>query len=62
MSRLGKDILWTHIRQLYQIEKNSLMLRRTNLTEAHIQLNPYSKVRIFIVTIYSNNAGGNKSI
>ena len=44
MNKNGKDILWTHILQLYKSEQSNLMLYRTKLTDAHVRLNPYSKV------------------
>lgn len=44
MNFSGKDILWTHIVQLYEVEKSSLALSRTRLTDAHLKLDPHSKV------------------
>ena len=49
MCKEGKDVLWTHIVQLYENEKYSLMLRRCRLTENHMRLNPYSKVNMLLI-------------
>nr|CAB3262795.1 uncharacterized protein LOC100183340 [Phallusia mammillata] len=44
MNRNGKDILWTHVVELYNTDKDMPLLRKTNLSLAHIQLNSCTKV------------------
>nr|XP_026695248.1 uncharacterized protein LOC108949295 [Ciona intestinalis] len=46
MNMNGHDILWNHILQLYETEKGSPLLSRTRLSEAHVKLNPFSKMKV----------------
>ena len=40
----GSDILWSHIRSLLEIE-NSSPLRKCRLSDSHVQLTSYNKVK-----------------
>ena len=47
----GKDILWTNIMQLYDMECGS-MLKKTRLMQSHNKLNSYSKVSIYDCSVF----------
>ena len=41
-----KDIIWKHLVDLYESDRTSLIRKMPKLTNEHIHLNPYSKMRV----------------
>nr|XP_026691534.1 uncharacterized protein LOC108949689 [Ciona intestinalis] len=44
-AKSGRDILWTHIQNLYNLESKSV-LHKTRLSNVHVDLNSYSKMNV----------------
>ena len=46
-----RNVLWSDIEDLHAADQARAVLRKTNLTLAHVQLNPMSKV--ILINFYS---------
>lgn len=47
----GKEVLWNHVVKLYDLEKSMPLTVWTRLTNAHIHLNNFSKVGLYLIFI-----------
>jgi hypothetical protein len=53
----GSHILWSHVKEIYEHDA-SLVLRRTRLTNDHINLTPHSKMTVKLAAqVLSNSVG-----
>ncbi|XP_077972242.1 uncharacterized protein LOC144427243 [Styela clava] len=57
MRRGGQDIVWRHIKDLY-MQESVQVLGRTRLSPSHVELTPYSKMKVNLATdVLSWNVG-----
>eukprot|EP00794_Sanderia_malayensis_P008307 gene8307-9194_t len=53
-----KDIIWKHLVDLYESDRTSLIRKMPKLTNEHIHLNPYSKMRVNLAAQVMNESVG----